>query len=204
MIMSSTLAGSPQLPSVRPAHRNLRLVVLGGVCGLAWSASLRGWMIQLAGVESKFTWVGTFVLVLLPGVVVGALLGWAESIRQSGGSRRWRWLALAPALFAVAIADPKNFTALIETGMGGGALGVVLVGLLGGYALAPRGPAWPRALAGIIAMAGIVLSALMTSGVQPLSTAHGGWAAVHLSSLLLVLCLACSIPHRPVPTGGMA
>jgi hypothetical protein len=39
----------------------------------------------------------------------------------------------------------------------------------------------------------------MTSDVHPIATAHGAWAAVYLPSLLLVLWLACSIPHRPLP-----
>lgn len=143
-LIQSTVA--PQLPSAGITTSNLRLITVGGVCGLAWSASLRGWMAQLAGAESSFSWLGTFLLVLLPGVLVGGLLGWAESLRRSGGRRRWRWPAFAPVLFALAIADPK-FTTLIHTGMGGGA-----------------------------------------------------WAAIYLPSLLLVLCMACSIPHRPLPT----
>jgi hypothetical protein len=156
-------------------------------------------MTQLAGAESSFTWTGTFLLVLLPGVLVDGLLGWGEALRQLGGRRRWQWLALAPALFLIALADPQIFSALIQTGFGGGAIGVVLVGLLGGYALAPRGPAWSRVAAGIFAMAGIAISGFMTSGVQPIATAHGAWAAVYLPSLLLVFCVACSIPHRPLP-----
>ena len=198
--MSPMLVESPpRLRSSTVAGRSLGLIALGGICGLAWSASLRGWMTQLAGAESSFTWTGTFLLVLLPGVLVGGLLGWGEALRQLGGRRRWQWLALAPALFLIALADPQIFSALIQTGFGGGAIGVVLVGLLGGYALAPRGPAWSRVAAGIFAMAGIAISGFMTSGVQPIATAHGAWAAVYLPSLLLVFCVACSIPHRPLP-----
>ena len=116
--MSPMLVESPRLQSSSVTGRSLRLIALGGICGLAWSASLRGWMTQLAGTESSFTWTGTFLLVLLPGVLVGGLLGWAEALRQSCGHRRWRWVALAPALFIIALADPQNFTALIQTGMG--------------------------------------------------------------------------------------
>lgn len=186
--------------SRRHGRRNLALIALGGAGGLAWSASLRGWMAQLAGAESEFTWLGTFLLILLPGVFVGGLLGWAQSLRESGGRRGWRLLAFAPVLFALAIADPRNFSALLATGTGGGALGVVAIGLLGGYALAPRGPAWSRVAAGTFAVAGIIGSAFITSGVLSPGTAHGAWVAGYLPSLLLVLCVACSIPHRPVLT----
>ena len=82
--MSPMLVESPRLQSSSVTGRSLRLIALGGICGLAWSASLRGWMTQLAGTESSFTWTGTFLLVLLPGVLVGGLLGWAEALRQSG------------------------------------------------------------------------------------------------------------------------
>jgi hypothetical protein len=205
MSMFSTLVHSPSSRRVSEVRSSVPLVSLGGICGLAWSASLRGWMVQLAGDSSSFTWTGTFLLVLLPGVLAGGLLGWAEGLRRSGGRRGWRWLALAPALFAVAIADPKNFTALIDSGMGGGSLGVVLIGLLGGYALAPRGPVWSRVLTGSIAVIGILGSGFVTGDVQPIATAHGAWAAVYLPSLLVVLCVASSIPHRPTtsaPTPG--
>ena len=113
--MSPMLVESPRLQSSSVTGSSLRLIALGG---LAWSASLRGWMTQLAGTESSFTWTGTFLHVLLPGVLVGGLLGWAEALRQSCGHRRWRWVALAPALFIIALTDPQNFTALIQTGMG--------------------------------------------------------------------------------------
>ena len=56
-------------------------VLVGAVCGLAWAASLRAFMAEFAGPESTFDWFGTFEGVLLPGAVVGALLGWAAHLR---------------------------------------------------------------------------------------------------------------------------
>jgi hypothetical protein len=50
-------------------------VLVGGVCGLAWAAGLRGFMAQIAGSESSVDWAGTFGWILLPGIGVGALLG---------------------------------------------------------------------------------------------------------------------------------
>src|SRR6266545_2882793 len=44
-------------------------LAIGGVCGLAWA-------------ESDIGWYGTFAQILLPGVVAGVLLGWAEHIRE--------------------------------------------------------------------------------------------------------------------------
>ena len=74
-------------------------LVVGGVCGLAWATGLRGLMAQVAGQESTVSWISTFGFILMPGVVVGVLLGWAEHLRTTGGRRGWRWLALSPFLF---------------------------------------------------------------------------------------------------------
>ena len=61
-----------------------RFVVGGGVAGLAWAAALRAYMTVIAGDGSQFDWYGTYVAILLPGALVGALLGWAESRHRRG------------------------------------------------------------------------------------------------------------------------
>jgi hypothetical protein len=72
------------------------LVATGAICGLTWAAALRGWMIQMAADGSSFHWYGTFGLVLVPGLLTGALIGPAEHRRRIGGARS-RWLIAAPA-----------------------------------------------------------------------------------------------------------
>ena len=84
-----------------------RYLVVGGLCGLAWAAGLRGWMAQLAAGGSNVTWL-TLVLVLLPGTIIGALLGWSAYLR-SKGVRGSRWLVFSPVLFASALLDPEIF-----------------------------------------------------------------------------------------------
>jgi hypothetical protein len=54
------------------------LILHGAIFGLAWAASLRGFMMALAGPDSTFSFAGTFGIIIPAGVVVGALLGWAE------------------------------------------------------------------------------------------------------------------------------
>lgn len=186
--------------------RGVGMIAVGAACGLAWAASLRGWMVQIAGNESTFSWHGTFALILLPGVVVGALLGWAEYLRRTRAlwDRRPRWLVASPLLLASALLDPKIFQALIKSGTGGGALGVVITGLLGGYALSHRGRLWPRMVSGLLALVFIVSSAAIGAAKAPLITAHGAWVAVQIVSLLVVLCLACSIPYRTPPDANEA
>jgi hypothetical protein len=171
------------------------LVAAGAVAGLTWAAGLRGWMVQMAGDVSAFHWYGTFALVLAPGLCVGALLGLAEHQRRTGGSRSW-WLTLSPVLFLAALADPAIFNGLITDGTGGGAIGVVLFGLAGGYGLSGRGRARWRRTCGVLAVLGILLILVMASDTAPLSTAHGAWVGLYAGSLIAVLCLACSIPQR--------
>ena len=171
------------------------LVITGAVAGLTWAAALRGWMIQMAGHTSDFDWYGTFALILTPGLLVGGLIGLAEHRRRTGGSRT-RWLALSPCLFLAALADPVIFELLITQGIGGGAIGVVVFGLAGGYALSGRGRAWWRRTCGVLAVLGVVLMSVLASDTAPLETAHGLWVGLYAASLLAVLMLACAIPQR--------
>jgi hypothetical protein len=178
-------------------------LLVGGLCGLAWAAGLRGFMAQIAGSTSGVDWAGTFGWILLPGIGVGALLGWAEHLRTSGGRRGWRWLALAPLLFsAILFSRPLDLLSIFQDGVGGGAIGVPLYGMLGGYALSGRGPRWARTLSGAVALTAIPIWALtVTSFAGPglaLNTPRGAWVAVYYWSFLAVLMLACAIPHRAV------
>jgi hypothetical protein len=184
--------------------RGARRVALGALLGLAWSASLRGYMVELAGPTSHVDWVGTFVLILLPGVVVGAGLGWAEHLRRTGGRRGWRWLAVLPALLGItALLVPGAFLRLITTGIGGGAVGVALLALLGGYAISGRGPLAARIVAGVgglLMLAGVVVSGSLANPALVPTDPRGAWVIVLAVSLMGVLVLASSIPHRAVVT----
>ena len=117
--------------------RPMPYVLVGGLCGLAWAAGFRGWMAQLVGPESSYSWL-TVVLVLLPGTAIGLLLGWAAYLRrvERQGSR---WLVWSPVLFASALLDPEIARALVTNGQGSGALIVVATALAGGFALSRTG-----------------------------------------------------------------
>lgn len=172
------------------------LVTTGIACGTAWAASLRGWMIQIAGPGgSTFTWYGPFGLVIAPGAVVGAAFGYAEYRRRTAGPRS-RWLTFAPLVFLVALTVPWIFVSLITNGLGGGAIGVTAAGLAGGYALSGRGRAWTRCSSGALAVLGVLMMAVMAGDVAPLGTARGVWVGSLAASLMALLCLACAIPQR--------
>jgi hypothetical protein len=179
----------------------LKLVAFGAFAGLTWAASLRGYMAQLAEL-SRVSWDGTFLLILLPGAVIGGLLGWAEAIRRSGGRRGWRWIAIAPLAFPVlALTPPGALINFLTTGIGGGSIALVLTAIAGGFAISGRGPLAARILVGVLAAAEIVAGAVSQVFINrrlALDTPHGAWVALLGATLVIALGLACSIPHRRV------
>ncbi|MEU4242379.1 hypothetical protein [Actinoplanes sp. NPDC026619] len=178
-----------------------RFIVIGGVAGLAWAASLRGFMAQLAGPDSTFTMAGTFGIILPTGTVVGALLGWAEYLRRSG--HQHRSLILAPLLIGLV---PTLATATLDPAP----IGLALLAMAGGYAISGRGPVGMRILAGIVNLAGVVVTFLAPKPSAGLgyTTPQGLWFGTLGASLGLVLALACAIPmcrpsiSGPPVTGG--
>ncbi|ASD21805.1 hypothetical protein B7495_06600 [Cryobacterium sp. LW097] len=187
--------------SAEPAAASL--IVIGAICGIAWAAGFRAYMVELVGIASTFEWDGTFGAILLPGALAGALLGWAEALRRSGGARGWRWLALAPLAFAVApLLRPGAVVELVTTGIGGAAVGVALIGIGGGYAISGRGRLWGRIVAGVLSGAALAAIALMPAAIGgarlTVTEPRGAWVSVLAGSLLLVLVLASSIPFRRV------
>ena len=127
--------------------------------------------------------------------------GWAEHLRRTGGRRGWRWLALAPLLFtAVLFSRPLDIPSVFSDGLGGGALGIPLIALAGGYAMSGRGPVTARVVSGILALAPVPIWILtVTSFAGPglaVTTPRGAWVALYLWTFLSLLMAASSIPHR--------
>ena len=180
------------------------LVVAGAVAGLTWAAALRGWMIQLAGDDADVKWAGTFVWILLPGAIIGALLAWAEHRRSTGSLPPPRWLVWLPALLPAALLQSLALGGVVEAGTGLEAVAVPTLGMLGGYAIAGRGPLWVRGLCGLVALSAIPVWSLTATAVggpsMSLGAPHGLWAAILYWGLLATFSLVASIPHRrPVP-----
>ena len=214
--MTSTIDRATQRPTRELGA--VALVAIGAVCGLAWAAGLRGFMAQIAGPGSAVEWVGTFGWILAPGVLTGAVFGWAEHLRRTGGGRGWRWLATAPLLLAGVLVHglvtvPGGLMAGLEqfaaNPLGGGAIGVPLYGMVSGYALSGRGPLWGRVVGGVVGLTSIPIWALTVTGFAGLdlavTTSRGAWVALYYWSFLAVLAFGCAIPHRPVirpPHGG--
>ncbi|MFU8946454.1 hypothetical protein ACLRGF_06940 [Mycetocola zhadangensis] len=174
-----------------------QFILLGAVGGLAWAASLRAFMVEIAGAESQFAWLETFVGILLPGITAGALLGWAEIRRRAG--RPLRVLILAPLLFPlVTLSLPGQLSTLLTTGLGSGALATPLLGIAGGYALAGS-RRWVRIVCGILTVSLVPIAVLAIVVLEIPLTARSTWTLLLLFSLLAVQAWACAIPLRPVP-----
>jgi hypothetical protein len=180
--------------------------LLGAIGGIAWAAALRGWMVELVGSASSFAWIPTFAQILLPGAIVGLLLGVADYFRRTGGRRGWRWLAIAPIAFTIApLLSPGALETLVTTGLGGGAVAVTLIGILGGLAVSRRGPLWLRLVLGLLVTALIAGGTLATFDLESFGaidasdvTPRTVWAATLFASLMIVFVFACSLPHRRV------
>lgn len=177
--------------------------LLGAGLGLAWGTGWRGWMAVLAGEGSHFTWSGTFAGVLLPATVVGASLGWAEHVRRNDGIRRRRWVVLTPLLFvALPALVQADFVAQLRSGLGTGAIATALIGMLGGYAIAGRGPRWAILLARIL-MAALVVATVagaLLGAAEPrqrATTPSGAYLMVTFLVFCGLLAWGCAIPHLP-------
>jgi hypothetical protein len=145
-------------PDSLPYARTMTVrAAAGAVLGLGWGAALRGWMVVLAlqfGERPHFTWQSTFGGILLPAAIMGAMLGVASGA-EGPSSRKWsRWAMLSPLLLVLgpALATDNFIPTLVTTGLGGGAIGVALIGLTGGFALSGTGPQLLRRVAGVFAL----------------------------------------------------
>lgn len=194
----------------------MRRVVVGAFLGLAWGATLRAWMTLLAlvfGDRPQYTWLGAFGAILLPAALMGAMLGWATWAAEtpdatSAGNpirKRWRWAILSPLVMflAPAILIEDLIPAFLATGLGGGAIAVALIGMLGGYALSGFGMLWMRWLSGLLALLfSIVIGAsqFFGYGVAEIRLSAGeAFGSLFYILLMALLIAGVSAPFRNRP-----
>jgi len=182
----------------------LRRVVVGATLGLAWGVALRAWMALLAlefGDRPQFTWHGTFGAILLPAALMGGILGVAAFSAETSDVKRWRWGIFSPMLFVLGPATLPGFiSGLVTTGLGGGAIAVALIGILGGFAFSGFGRRWLRWILGLLT---VFLTLAMAYGVYfadrgiAVMPDAGKSFGVLLYFLLMVLLVAgVSAPSR--------
>jgi hypothetical protein len=105
------------------------------------------------------------------------------------------FLIVGPALVT------ENFvTILVTTGMGGGAIGVALIGVLGGFAFSGFGPRWLRWVSGVVSAMfsfGLAYGLHFAAGGPGISPGVGDAFAALLVFILMVLLIAgVSAPSR--------
>jgi len=176
---------------------------IGAFLGLAWGTSLRAWMTVLAlefGDYPRYTWNGTFLMIVLPSVLMGGLLSGAKYAADTKRSKYWRWAALAPILLVVGplLFVPDFIPTLLEEGLGGGAIAVVLVGLFGGYGLSSLGNRWLRGLSLLLAITVTFATpyALFFADNLGSVTARQMFGALHFVILMLLLMVTTRIPYQ--------
>ena len=139
-------------------------------------------MWEVAGPDAGVEWAGTFLWVLLPGAVIGALLGLAEYRRWTGTVPHRRWLVWSPMLFAaVLLQNPLDLVDGFEGGVGLAAAAVPASCMLGGYAIAGSGPGWVRGLCALVALSAVPIWSLTATDVggssMSLGSPRGRWPA---------------------------
>jgi hypothetical protein len=163
-------------------------------------------MTEIAGAASKVDRLGTFGWIVLPGVIAGGLLGWADHLRKTGGRPGWRWLALSLLLLSSApFTRPGEIMSMLEDGIGFGAFTVPLFGMAGGYALSKRGPAGARCQRRARTFLDPGLGNDCRSCRRTRSRTRHTPRGLDRPFLLLfprALSLASAIPHRPVVVPG--
>jgi hypothetical protein len=157
-------------------------------------------MTQVTTDPSNVTWVGKFDWILLPGVVMGVLLGWTEHVRQTTANPRARWLVWSPFVFTLPlIGDLILHGATLQGGIGSGLIGMPAIGVIGAYAIGGR-RLWARILCGLLAASAIPIWALTATGIGGpslgLGEAKGLWMALYYWAFLAFLMLACAIALR--------
>jgi hypothetical protein len=189
---------------VRPQNRGLGAapsILIGAVLGITWAAGFRAYMAEIAGPESIFGWYATFGVVLGGAGIVGALLGWADHIRRTGGRPHWRWLAASPLILGLLPLTVPGTIALLSQGIGTAGIAVSLIAIGLGYAFGGR-RIWLRVLLGVVsgaaAVALVAFTPVISEGRISFGDPRGAWAGVLALGSIVVLGLATSIPFRPV------
>ncbi len=106
---------------------------------------------------------------------------------------------------AALLQNPLDLLDGFEGGIGLAAVAVPAMCMIGGYAIAGRGPRLgPRRLCGLVTLSAIPIWSLTATDVggssMSLGDPHGAWAAVLYWGLLATFSMAAAIPHRRVPS----
>jgi hypothetical protein len=148
-----------------------REMACGAVFGLAWASSMRAMMAELAASEggSHFS-ILTFIFLLPPGAVLGAVVAWVLATDRPGVRPAPRWLVWCPMIMC---ADPAAAPFMLAT------IGV-------GWVAGGRGTRRSRLWIGIPSALFWLVLLIMAMATPPsmLSSLRDAWVGILLFSLL--------------------
>lgn len=143
----------------------------GAVFGLAWASSMRAMMAEVAASDggSHFS-IATFIFLLPPGALLGAVVAWVLTTDRTGVRPAPRWLVWCPMIMC---ADPAAAPFMLAT------IGV-------GWVAGGRGTRKSRLWIGISSVLFWIALLIMALVVPPsmLSSLRAAWTGVLLFSLL--------------------
>lgn len=143
----------------------------GAVFGLAWASSMRAMMSELAASDggSHFS-ILTFIFLLAPGALLGAVIAWVLTPDRPGMRPAPRWLVWCPMIMC---ADPAAAPFMLAT------IGV-------GWVAGGRGTRKSRLWVGIPSVLFWIALLIMALVIPPsiLSSLRDAWVGILLFSLL--------------------
>lgn len=143
----------------------------GAVFGLAWAASMRAMMAEFAASDggSNFS-IATFIFLLPPGALLGAVVAWVLTPDRPGMRPAPRWLVWCPMIMC---ADPAAVPFMLAT------IGV-------GWVAAGRGTKKSRLWIGIPSVLFWIALLVLTLVTSPsiVSSLRDAWVGILLFSLL--------------------
>lgn len=180
---ASTEAGRLEFPR--------REMACGAVLGLAWASSMRAMMAEVAASDggSHFS-IATFIFLLPPGTVVGALFAWVLTSPRDGVRSAPRWLVWTPMFLCL---DPAATPFMLAT-----------VGV--GWVAAGRGTRKSRLWIGVPSAVFWTTLLVMVLVVPPtmLSSLKQAWIAILLFSLLGSLMIVETMAVRRLSEPAVA
>ncbi len=178
------------LPEVTAKLRLPRTeMACGAVVGLAWASSMRAMMAEVAASDggSHFS-IATFIFLLPPGALLGAVVGWVLATDRVGMRPPPRWLVWCPMIMC---ADPAAAPFMLAT------IGV-------GWVAGGRGTRKSRLWIGIPSVLFWIALLVMMLVIPPsmVSSLRDAWIAILLYSLLGSLMIVETMVVRRLASAG--
>jgi len=179
-------------PADSPARLPRREMACGAVLGLAWAASMRAMMAEVAATDpgGSHVSIATFIFILPPGALMGALMAWALTPPRPGATPPPQSLRWAPMVMCL---DPAALPLM---------LAVVGAGWVAGGRGTPKSRLWIGIPSTLMLVALPV--AMMVVPPSAFESLRNTWVLILATSLLgsLVIVETMLIRRLAQPSGA--